>query len=60
MVLIFGALLIVGMLLYPPWLHVSGSYSTGAADSLVFIATAMANIMLDIILCFVLPMTKAA
>jgi len=32
MVLIFGALLIVSMLLYPPWLHVSGSYSTGAAD----------------------------
>ena len=31
-VLIIGAVLTVGMLLYPPWLHVSGSYSTGAAD----------------------------
>jgi hypothetical protein len=31
-VLAIGALLTVSMLLYPPWLHVSGSYSSGAAD----------------------------
>ena len=31
-VLILGALLIVGMLLFPPWLHVSGSYSSGTTD----------------------------